>query len=466
MSEAFSNDPETTAALQRRDAAHHIHPFTDTGALNAEGSRVIVGGDGCWITDSDGNRLLDGMSGLWCVQIGHGRREIADAVHRQMSDLSYYNTFFKTTHKPAIDLAEKLARIAPSHLNHVFFTGSGSESNDTVIRMVRTYWDLKGKPEKKTIISRWNAYHGSTIGGASLGGMRAMHGQGGLPIPGIAFVPQPYWFGEGGELDPDAFGVWAARELAHAIEAHGPEKIAAFIAEPIQGAGGVIIPPETYWPEIKQICDRYDILLVVDEVITGFGRLGKWFGSEVFGLKPDLMPIAKGLSSGYLPIGGVMVSDRVADTFIEEGGEFFHGFTYSGHPACCAAALENLRILEEEGVVERAADIAPYLAERWLALGDHPLVGEARIKGLMGALELVPAKPSRSIRFDNEGEVGTMCRDFSLRNGLVMRAVRDSMIIAPPLVITREEVDELATRARKTLDDTLDKLQRDGRMAQ
>ncbi|MEW5423624.1 aspartate aminotransferase family protein [Amorphus sp. 3PC139-8] len=465
MSEAaLTNDPESTAGLQRRDAAHHIHPFTDTAALNAEGARVVVSGEGCWITDSDGKRILDGMSGLWCVQIGHGRPEIAEAVHRQMTELSYYNTFFKTTHKPAIALAERLARLTPAHLNHVFFTGSGSESNDTVIRMVRTYWDAVGKPEKKTIISRWNAYHGSTIGGASLGGMRAMHGQGGMPIPGIVHIPQPYWFGEGGELDPDSFGTWAARELAHAIEAQGPDTVAAFIAEPIQGAGGVIIPPDSYWPEIKKICADYDILLVVDEVITGFGRLGTWFGSDYYDLKPDLMPIAKGLSSGYLPIGGVMVGDRVADVLIDDTGEFFHGFTYSGHPACCAAALENLRILEEEGVVEHAAKIAPYLQERWRALGDHPLVGEARMVGLMGALELVPSKPSRTIRFDNEGEVGTMCRDFSLKNGLVMRAVRDSMIIAPPLVITRDEVDQLIDRASKTLDDTLDALSKAGRL--
>jgi len=465
MSDAsLSNDPQSTPELRRRDAAHHMHPFTDTGALNAEGARVIVGGDGVWITDSDGNRLLDGMSGLWCMQIGHGRREIADAVHRQMSELSYYNTFFKTTHKPAIDLAERLARLAPAHLNHVFFTGSGSESNDTVIRMVRTYWDLKGKPEKKTIISRKNAYHGSTIGGASLGGMSAMHGQGGMPIPGIVHIAQPYWFGEGGDQAPDAFGRWAAQELAREIAARGADTIAAFIAEPIQGAGGVIVPPDSYWPEIKKVLAANDILFVADEVITGFGRLGRWFGSEYFGLEPDLIPIAKGLSSGYLPIGGVLVSDRVADAFIAEGGEFYHGFTYSGHPACCAAALENLRILEDEGVIEHADEVAPYLQEQWKALGDHPLVGEARMVGLMGAIELVPAKPSRTTRFADEGAVGTLCRDTSLKNGLVMRAVRDSMIISPPLVITRDEIDQLIARARKTLDETAATLTRDGRM--
>ena len=330
--------------------------------------------------------------------------------------------------------------------------------------MVRTYWDLKGKPEKKTIISRKNAYHGSTIGGASLGGMSAMHGQGGMPIPGIVHIAQPYWFGEGGDQAPDAFGRWAAQELAREIAARGADPIAAFIAEPIQGAGGVIVPPDSYWPEIKKVLAANDILFVADEVITGFGRLGRWFGSEYFGLEPDLIPIAKGLSSGYLPIGGVLVSDRVADAFIAEGGEFYHGFTYSGHPACCAAALENLRILEDEGVIEHADEVAPYLQEQWKALGDHPLVGEARMVGLMGAIELVPAKPSRTTRFADEGAVGTLCRDTSLKNGLVMRAVRDSMIISPPLVITRDEIDQLIARARKTLDETAAILTRDGRM--
>ncbi len=466
MSDAsLSNDPQSTPELRRRDAAHHIHPFSDTGALNAEGARVIVGGEGVWITDSDGNRLLDGMSGLWCMQIGHGRREIADAVHRQMSELSYYNTFFKTTHKPAIELAERLARLAPAHLNHVFFTGSGSESNDTVIRMVRTYWDLKGKPGKKTIISRKNAYHGSTIGGASLGGMTAMHGQGDMPIPGIVHIAQPYWFGEGGDQDPDTFGRWAAQELAREIEAQGADTIAAFIAEPIQGAGGVIIPPDSYWPEIKKVLAANDILFVADEVITGFGRLGRWFGSEYFGLEPDLMPIAKGLSSGYLPIGGVMVADRVADVLIEKGGDFNHGFTYSGHPAACAAALENLRIMREEKVVERcASEAAPYLQQKWAELGEHPLVGEARMIGLVGALELVPNKPSRTERFAPVGAVGTIARDFAFKNGLVMRAVRDALIISPPLVVTRDEIDEMVKLIAKTLDDTYAELKAQGRI--
>jgi len=451
-----------TADYRARDAAHHIHAFSDMKSLNAEGSRVIVRAEGSWIWDSEGNRILDGMSGLWCVNIGHGRKEIAEAVQRQMADFSFYNTFFKSTHPPAIALAEKLAAITPPQFNRVFFVGSGSEANDTVIRMVRHYWASLGKPDKTVLIARKNAYHGSTLGGGSLGGMTSIHSQGGLPIPGIHHIAQPYWFGEGGEMSEAEFGILAARELEKAIDEIGEENIAAFVAEPIQGAGGVIIPPATYWPEVKRILEKRDILLVADEVITGFGRTGNWFGSQTFGIEPDLMSIAKGISSGYLPIGGVMVSDKVADV-LYDAGEFHHGFTYSAHPVTAAAALENLRIIEEEKLVERVRDdIGPHLQRGWRALGDHPLVGEARMTGLMGAIELVPNKPSRVGRFADTGRVGTIARDISLANNLVMRAVRDSLIIAPPLTLSHDEADQLLASARKTLDDTQAELKRLG----
>jgi len=451
-----------TADYRARDAAHHIHAFSDMKSLNAEGSRVIVRAEGSWIWDSEGNRILDGMSGLWCVNIGHGRKEIAEAVQRQMADFSFYNTFFKSTHPPAIALAEKLAAITPPQFNRVFFVGSGSEANDTVIRMVRHYWASLGKPSKTVLIARKNAYHGSTMGGGSLGGMTSIHSQGGLPIPGIHHIAQPYWFGEGGEMSEAEFGIFAARELEKAIDAIGEDKIAAFVAEPIQGAGGVIIPPATYWPEVKRILAQRDILLVADEVITGFGRTGNWFGSETFGIEPDLMSIAKGISSGYLPIGGVMVSDKVADV-LYDAGEFHHGFTYSAHPVTAAAALENLRIIEDEKLVDRVRDdIGPYLQQGWRALGDHPLVGEARMTGLMGAIELVPKKPSRAAKFADTGKVGTIARDISLANNLVMRAVRDSLIIAPPLTLSHDEADQLLASARKTLDDTQAELKRLG----
>lgn len=455
-----------TAELRERDAAHYLHPFTDFAALAKEGSRIMVKGEGVWLTDSDGNRYLDGMAGLWCTNVGHGRREIADAVAAQMAELAYYNSFFKTANAPAIRLAEKLAEVAPAHVNRVFFCGSGSEANDTVFRMVRHYWALEGKPAKKIFVSRRNGYHGSTVAAASLGGMKPMHGQGDLPIPGITHIAQPYWFGEGGDMSPAEFGLWAARELEREIDRLGEDNVAAFIAEPIQGAGGVIIPPDTYWPEIRRICSEREILLVVDEVICGFGRTGAWFGSDTYGVEADLMPIAKGLTSGYLPMGGVLVSDRVAATIVGKGEEFYHGYTYSGHPTCAAAALANLAIIENEGLVARVRDdIGPYLQQRWLRLGDHPLVGESRMKGLVGALELVPKKPSREIRFADEGKVGTIARDLSFKNGLIMRAVRDSLILSPPLTLTHAEADELVRLAEKTLDDTWMALKAEGLVA-
>jgi putrescine aminotransferase len=456
----------TTAEYQAMDAAHHWHPFTDTRDLNSRGARVFVGAEGCWLRDSEGNRILDGMAGLWCVAVGYGRHEIVEAVARQMRELPYYNTFFQCTHPPAAEFAEALTAVAPAHLNRVFFTNSGSEANDTVFRFARLYWDCLGKPSKKTFIARRNAYHGSTVAGASLGGMPAMHRQSGLPIEGVHHIGQPYWFGEGRDMDPAEFGRMRARELEAAIDTLGEENVCAFIAEPIQGAGGVIIPPESYWPEIARICAEREILLIADEVITGFGRTGNMWGSETYGITPDFLSIAKGMTSGYVPMGGVFISDRVAEVLIERAGEIFHGYTYSGHPAACAAGLVSLRILEEERLVERVRDdIGPYLQARWATLGDHPLVGEARMKGLVGALELVRDKATLA-RFPNEGKTGTRCRDISVaKNHLVMRAVRDTMIIAPPLVITREECDILVERARATLDDLADALTREGALA-
>ncbi|WP_417426403.1 aspartate aminotransferase family protein [Hoeflea sp.] len=442
--------------LKVLDHKHHLHPFTDHGALGIDERRVITRADGVWIWDTDGNRMLDGMAGLWCVNVGHGRQEIVEAVRAQMSELSYYNTFFKTTHPPVIELSRMLAELAPEHMNMVFYGSGGSDANDTIFRLVRVYWDLMGKPSKKAIISRHNAYHGSTVAGASLGGMGGMHGQGDLPIPGIHHIAQPYWFGEGMQtgMSEDEFGIWAARELERAIDEIGEDNIGAFIAEPIQGAGGVIIPPATYWPEVNRILSERDILFISDEVICGFGRTGEWFGADTYGTKPDMMAIAKGMTSGYLPMGGVIVSDRVAEVLHEKGGEFYHGYTYSGHPAACAAAIANLTIMKREKLVDRVRDqIGPYFQERWLAFADHPLVGEARMKGLVGALELIPDKNDLSKRFGNVGAAGTIARDHSFDNGLVMRAVRDSLIISPPLTISEEETDEFIARASKSLDD-------------
>ncbi|MCW8155817.1 aspartate aminotransferase family protein [Stutzerimonas stutzeri] len=431
---------------------HHLPPFTDYKALNAKGTRIITKASGVYLWDSEGHKILDAMAGLWCVNLGYGREELVEAATRQMRELPYYNLFFQTAHPPAVALAKAIADIAPAGMNHVFFTGSGSEANDTVLRMVRHYWAIKGQPAKKVVIGRWNGYHGSTIAGASLGGMKAMHEQGDGPIPGIEHIDQPYWFGEGGDMSPEEFGVRIADQLEQKILEVGEDKVAAFIAEPIQGAGGVIIPPESYWPRIKEILARYDILFIADEVICGFGRTGEWFGSDYYGLEPDLMPIAKGLTSGYIPMGGVVVRDEVVQT-LNEGGEFYHGFTYSGHPVAAAVALENIRILREEKIVERVkTKTAPYLQSRWQELLEHPLVGEARGVGLLGALELVKNKKTRE-RFADPG-VGMLCREHCFRNGLVMRAVGDTMIISPPLVISEEQIDELIGKVRLCLDAT------------
>ncbi|MBM4216659.1 MAG: aspartate aminotransferase family protein [Gammaproteobacteria bacterium] len=452
----------STAEWQALDAAHYLHPFTDSRALAARGTRVITRAEGVYLYDSEGHRILDGMSGLWCVALGYGRPELAEAAYRQMQQLPYYNSFFQCANPPAIELAAKLAELTPPQFNHVFFSGSGSEANDTFVRLARRYWILRGEPDRQVIISRWNGYHGSTMAGASLGGMKAMHAQGGLPIPGIVHINQPYWFERGGDLDPAEFGLQAARELEAKIIEIGPERVAAFIGEPVQGAGGVIIPPETYWPEVQRILDRYGILFGSDEVICGFGRTGRWFGCEHFGTRPDFLTLAKAITSGYQPLGALMVSDRVAEVFIEKGGEFAHGYTYSGHPVAAAVALANLEIMQKEGVVDRVRnDLAPYFSTRWRELAAHPLIGEARSLGLLGALELVPRKPSREF-FPERGSVGTRARDISIRNGLVMRAVWDTLIVAPPLVITRNEIDELLTKAVTSLDQLNADLRRDG----
>ncbi len=450
-----------TAQLQALDAAHHLHPFTENAALAAKGARVITAASGVMLRDSDGAEILDAMAGLWCVNIGYGREELAEAAARQMRELPYYNTFFQTTHVPAIALADRLASLAPGDLNHVFYASGGSEANDTNIRLARTYWAEKGKPEKQVIIARHNAYHGSTVGAASLGGMSGMHAQGGLPIPGIVHIDEPNWYAAGGEVSPEDFGLERARQLEAKIAEIGEDKVAAFIAEPIQGAGGVIIPPESYWPEIQRICDAHEILLIADEVITGFGRTGNWFGAETYAIRPDIMTIAKGLSSGYAPIGGSLISDEVAEVLAAT--EFNHGYTYSGHPVACAVALENLRILEEERIIEQVREeTGPYLKEKWEALADHPFVGEARIVGFMGSLALTPDKGARAPFAAPAGTVGLIAREISFENNLIMRHVGDRMIIAPPLVLSKSEIDTLIERAIRALDEAHEEARKQG----
>jgi putrescine aminotransferase len=437
---------------QELDKEHYLHPFTDHKSLHKKRARIITRAEGVYIFDADDNKILDGMSGLWCVNAGYGRQQLIDAANEQMKELPYYNSFFQCAHPPSIELASIIQDVAQPQFNRVFFAGSGSESNDTIVRMVRTYWDLMGQPERHTIISRQNAYHGSTVAAASLGGMKAMHKQSGLPIPGIVHVDQPYWFGSDHSLSPDEFGIAAARSIEDKIKEVGPKKVAAFIGEPIQGAGGVIVPPDSYWPEVQRICDEYGILLISDEVITGFGRLGEWFGADYFGTRPDFVTFAKGVTSGYLPLGGVLVSDRVADVLIEKGGEFFHGYTYSGHPVACAVAIANIKLIQNEDLVDRIkTDIGPYLQDKWRALGEHALVGDTRMVGLMGAFEIVKSK-SPLERFAEQQGAGTVFRDLLTEEGVCMRAVGDTIICAPPFVLSHAEADELIEKTWVALD--------------
>lgn len=458
----YLSNSRSTKELQNIDLNHHFHPFTSTSDIK-DGARIIKEGKGIYLWDSEGKKYLDAMAGLWCVNIGYGRDELANAAHRQMKELPYYNTFFQTSHPPVVELSKLLTEILPGNMQKIFFSSSGSEANDTNIRLVRHYWNCLGKPNKRIIISRKNAYHGSSVGSASLGGMDAMHAQGGLPIPDIVHINQPYWYGEGQNYSSEEFGLLRANELEEMINKVGEHNIAAFIAEPIQGAGGVIIPPDTYWPQIKSICEKYEILLVADEVICAFGRTGRWFGSHTYDLNPDIITIAKGLSSGYQPIGGSAISKNISDILDRSGGEFAHGYTYSGHPVAAAVALENLRILQEEKIIENVEmSTSIYLKQKWETLCEHPMVAEARIKGMMGAIELSPDKKNRTSFKAPAGSAGLATREICFENGLIMRHVYDRMIISPPLIINKDEIDNLIALAWKCLDLSMSKLKEQG----
>ncbi|MDE1139407.1 MAG: aspartate aminotransferase family protein [Paraburkholderia tropica] len=449
----------TTAEYRALDAAHHIHPFSDMGSLNKAGSRVIVKAKGVYLWDSDGNQIIDGMAGLWCVNVGYGRKELADAAYEQMLQLPFYNTFFKTTHPPVIELSALLAEVSPEPFNHFFYCNSGSEGNDTVLRIVHQYWLTQGKPSKKVVISRRNAYHGSTIAGGTLGGMGYMHEQMPSKVENIVHIDQPYFYGEAeGNMTPEEFGLARAQQLEAKILEVGAENVAAFIGEPFQGAGGVIFPASTYWPEIQRICRKYDILLCADEVIGGFGRTGEWFAHQHFGFEPDLITMAKGLTSGYVPMGAVGLHDRVAKALIENG-DFNHGLTYSGHPVAAAVAVANLKLLRDEKIVERVkTDTGPYFQQQLReTFANHPIVGDISGAGLVAGLQLAEDPKTRK-RFANGGDVGTICRDFCFNGNLIMRATGDRMLLSPPLVITRGEIDEIVSKAKKAVDATAQQL--------
>jgi putrescine aminotransferase len=441
------------AELRRLDVAHHLPAQADYQLQrDVGGSRIITRADGCYIFDGDGNAILDGMAGLWCVQVGYGRKELAEAAYEQMLELPYYNTFFKTAAPTTIQLAAKVASLLGGNLQHVFFNNSGSEAIDTIIRLARYYWQVKGEPNRNIIISRVNGYHGSTIAGASLGGMKAMHDQGGPWVPGIEHVMQPYAFQEGFGQDPADFCARAVDAIEQRILEVGPENVAAFIGEPVQGAGGVIIPPDGYWPAVQAVCRKYGILLICDEVICGYGRLGSWFGFQHFGVRPDLVSMAKGLSSGYLPISAVGVADHIVEALREKGGDFVHGYTYSGHPTSAAVALKNLEIMEREDLVGRVkSDTGPYLAAVLAKLGEHALVGQTRSLGLIGAVEIVSEKGTNRRFSGAPGKAGPIVRDLCIQNGLMVRAVRDTVVMSPPLILSRDEIDRMVGIIGKSL---------------
>lgn len=445
-----------TSALQALDKAHHLHPFTDFKKYRETGGRIVSRAEHIYIYDSDDNQILDGMSGLWCCNLGYSQEKLVNAATEQFHKLPYYNNFFNCSNEPSVAMAKALVDVTPAQFNQVFFTNSGSEANDTNIKLVHRYYDLLGKPEKKHIISRRNAYHGSTIAASSLGGMSYMHKQY-IGLDYVHHIAQPYWYTEGGELSPEDFGLQAARELEQKILELGIEKVGAFIAEPIQGAGGVIVPPSTYWPEIQRICDQYDILLISDEVICGFGRTGNWFGCETYGYTPDLMTFAKGVTNGFQPLGGVMVSDKVADVLNASGGDFAHGLTYSGHPVACAVGIATIDILKQEKIIENLqSNIGEYMEARWKELEDHPIVGQARVKGMVAALEIVKDKSSHE-RLAPDAEGTTFCRDIAIANGLIVRAVDDTIICAPPIICNKQEIDTLIERLLIGLDATAKK---------
>ncbi|MBK0035830.1 aspartate aminotransferase family protein [Erwinia sp. S43] len=450
----YDTKQHSTQDWQGMDAAHNIHAFVDQKKLNAAGPRVMNRAKGLYVWDNDDRQYLDGMSGLWCTALGYGRHDLIDAATRQMEQLSYYNMFFHTTHPSVIELSELLFSLLPDRYSHVIYTNSGSESNEVLIRTARRYWQVVGKPQKRVMIGRWNGYHGSTLASTAMGGMKFMHEMGGM-LPDIAHIDEPYWFAHGGNLTPEEFGLKCARQLEEKILELGSGNVAGFIAEPFQGAGGMIFPPESYWPEIQRICRQYDVLLCADEVIGGFGRTGEWFAHQHFGFEPDTITIAKGLTSGYIPMGGLILSRRMAEALVEHGGVFAHGLTYAGHPVAAAVAIANIKALRDEKIVERVKnDTGPYLQRKLREVfGEHPMIGEIQGSGLVAALQFTADKATRK-RFANEDEISWRCRSYGFEEGVIIRSTQGRMIMAPALVATHAELDELVEKTRRAVERT------------
>ena len=451
--------PNSTEA---RDILFHLHPNTDARLHQKVGPLVIARGDGIFVEDTSGRRYLEAMSGLWSVGLGFSEKRLADAAYAQMCELPFYHTFTHKVTGPAVDLAAKLVSIAPVPMSKVFFTNSGSEANDTAMKMIWYRSNAMGRPEKKKLIARRKGFHGVTVGAASLTGLAANHVSFDLPIANVLHVSCPDYWREArdGESEED-FADRLARELEDLILAEGPETVAGFFGEPVMGAGGVIVPPKGYWPKIQAVLRKYDVLLVADEVICGFGRTGNMFGSETFGIEPDMMILSKQLSSSYLPISAVLMNERVFEPLADESarlGLFGHGLTAGGHPVTAAVALENIRIIEEEGLVDHVREVGAHLQRRLAPLADHPLVGHVRGIGLLGALELVADKKTNA-PLGETGVLGRMANARLQEAGLIARNMGDAIALCPPMIITHDQIDLLVDMVTRVLDQLASELE-------
>ena len=438
----------SVSELRELDRTHHMHPFTNHRDMHGPGTHLIKGGDGCFLIDQDDRRLLDGLAGLWCVNVGYSCKPIIEAVHQQMERLPYYPSFFNSTTEAPVLVSEFLAKKAPPRLNRTVFSNSGSEANETALKSIRAYHKLRGQSGKYKILSRTFAYHGVTLATTSMTGLPNCYEPFDLPLPGFLQVPGPHAYGVKSEMDPETYGKWCLEETARIIAREGADTIAAMFVEPVQGAGGVIPPPPGYLAELRELLRQNNILFVADEVITAFGRLGDWFASGLWNLDPDLMTLAKGLTSGYLPLGATMISDEMSETLFE-GGYYAHGFTYSGHPTCAAAALANLDTIESLGLVPRVRDdVGPYFQKKLRAFSSHPAVSEIRGTALIGALELIPKPGTDAV----PNTLGVKASNLIREEGAIVRGIRDLIALAPPLIITHAELDMLFDSVKRGLD--------------
>ena len=444
-------------SVQARDISYFLHPYTNLKTHEETGPMVVSRGDGIFVQDDEGNRYIEGLSGLWCTALGFSEQRLVDVASEAMSRLPFYYSFFGRGHETGVDLAEKLVSLAPVRMSKAFFTSSGSEANDTAVKLIWYYNNARGRPEKKKIISRIKAYHGVTIAAASLCGLPANHQEFDLPIANFLHTdcPHAYRFAQPGETD-EAFATRLAESLENMILEEGPETVAAFFAEPILGAGGVLVPPATYYAKIQAVLERYDVLFVCDEVINGFGRTGNFWGAQTRNIRPDIMTMAKALTSAYLPLGAVLISDEIYQGLVQQSnklGIFGHGYTYTAHPVCAAVALEAIKIYEERDIVSHVRRIGPQLQSGLRAFRDHPLVGEVRGVGMMAAVELVRNKASRAA-FDPSDGVGAYFGQQAIRNGLIVRTIGDSICLAPPLIITEEQINLVLDKFGRALDET------------